>query len=277
MKNIKSYSLILPGLFLTGNMLYANFGDALVGGVVGGAVGSIITNEVYHSNDDRGTHSTHRTHHHTTHKSKKRSHRKHIATPRMTDEKRIQKALSSLGFYHGKIDGEVNSYETRSAIKEMNIAYEISQSASLRPEEKDSLIYLGTLLEFDRYLIAHGADSKTKGRKIQTALKVLGYYHDRIDGLVGRGTRSAIAQYKDENGMSPTGYLDFEEEYQLVDRAKEKNDKNIDDVIQSIKVLGGKQSQAKTSHVIELRAPEQKPASIELQPQKKETMKGGWE
>ncbi len=230
MRSIKSLSIIVSGVFLTGTISYADFGDAVVGGLVGGAVGSVITNEVYHSNQ-----RTHSTSHHTKHRSSGKKHKKHYAAPRMTDEKRIQKALSSLGFYHGKIDGEVNSYETRSAIKEMNTAYGIGHSASLKPEVKDTLIYLGTLFDFDRYLIARGNDSRTKGRKIQTALKIYGYYYGKIDGVIGRGTRSSIAQYKNDYGMSPTGSLDFEEEYQLISGAKEKNDKNIDDAIRSLK------------------------------------------
>jgi peptidoglycan hydrolase-like protein with peptidoglycan-binding domain len=271
MKRIKHLSIILVGLFLTGSVSYADFGDAVVGGLVGGAVGSVITNEVYHSNQ-----RTHSTHHSTTHRSNKK-HKKHYVAPKMTDEKRIQKALSSLGFYHGKIDGEVNSYETRSAIKEMNRAYEISHSASLKPEVKDMLIYLGTLFGFDRYLIAHGNDSKTKGKKIQTALKIYGYYHGKIDGVVGRGTKTSIAQYKGDNGMSPTGYLDFEEEYQLIDGAKEKNDKNIDESIQSLKTLGSTQEQIHQPHVLKLQAPHQEPASKTTQPSTSETSRGEWE
>ena len=84
---------------------------------------------------------------------------------RNNDEMKIQQALASLGFYRGMIDGEVNSFETRSAIKDMNIAYEISDNASLKPESKDALIFLGTLFEFDRHLISRGTDKRSKGRR----------------------------------------------------------------------------------------------------------------
>jgi peptidoglycan hydrolase-like protein with peptidoglycan-binding domain len=156
----------------------------------------------------------------------------------MTDEMRIQKALTSLGFYHGPIDGAVNSFETRSAIKAMNQAYGISNSASLKPEVKDSLIYLGTLFEFDRNLIARGTDKRTKGRKIQTALKIHGFYHTKIDGAVGSGTRRCIAEYKAAQGLSSGGMLDFEEEYQLISSAKEMNDRNIEETLASLKSMG---------------------------------------
>jgi len=255
MKKIKSLSIILSGSLLVSSIAYADFGDALVGGVVGGAVGSIITNEVYNSNRGKST----RTHRSTKRSKKKVSKKKRYVAPKMTDEKRIQKALSSLGFYRGKIDGEVNSYETRSAIKDMNIAYEISSSASLKPEVKDTLIFLGTLFRFDRYLIANSNSKRTKSKKIQAALKVHGYYHGKIDGAIGKGTRGSIAQYKNDNGMSYNGSLDFEEEYQLISSAKVKNDKNIEDAIASLKVLGTPKSK-----------PQQQNRVIKIQPKQEE-------
>jgi len=234
MIKIKSVAGLVMGFLLLGNVAHADFGDAVVGGLVGGAVGSVITNEVYNKNRSQSTPAPAR-----QHRSVKKQ--KRYVAPKNTSEMKIQKALTSLGFYHGKIDGEVNSYETRSAIKEMNIAYEISNSASLKPEAKDALIFLGTLFEFDRYLISRGTDKRSKGKKIQTALKIHGYYFSKIDGVVGRGTRSAIAEYKAAKGLSHGASLDFEEEYQLVSSAKQMNDKNIEDTIGTLKGLGVKQ------------------------------------
>jgi len=226
---------LVIGTLLIGNVAYANFGDAVVGGVVGGAVGSVITNEVYNSNR---SHRQAPARKHYRAPKKKKSH----AAPRNTPEMKIQRALTSLGFYRGRIDGEVNSFETRSAIKEMNMAYEIGNSASLKPEARDALIFLGTLFAFDRNLIARGTDRKTKGRKIQTALKIHGFYFSKIDGVVGRGTRSAIAEYKAAKGLSYGSSLDFEEEYQLISSAKKMNDKNIEDTIMTLKNMGVKQT-----------------------------------
>ena len=268
---IKKISIfIISGLCLTGSA-YADFGDAVVGGLVGGAVGSVITNEVYHSNSRR-SHNIHYSHKHK-HRSNKKKY--HTPVPKMTNEKRIQKALASLGFYHGEIDGEINSYETRSAIKEMNRAYEISGSASLKPEERDTLIYLGTLFGFDRYLIAGGTDQKTKDKKIQVALKVLGYYHGKVDGAIGRGTRAAIAQYQSDHDMSSTGSLDFESIYQLTSYAKEKNDNNIDESIKTLKSWGQRDIQSQQPSVLHIQAPHQE--SKEIPASTTETLKGKWE
>ncbi|WP_154806484.1 peptidoglycan-binding domain-containing protein [Sulfurovum lithotrophicum] len=240
MFSMKKISISAVSTLLAVNVAYANFGDAVVGGMVGGAVGSVITNEVYNSNraSNRPPAQRH-------YKSKKR-HKKYAIVPKDTPEMKIQRALTSLGFYHGKIDGEINSYETRSAIKELNRTYEIGNSASLKPETRDALIYLGTLFEFDRNLIARGTDKRTKGRKLQTALKIHGFYFSKIDGAVGPGTRKAIAEYKAANGLSYGSALDYEEEYQLISSAKQMNDKNIDDTIATLKGRGTGQTQAPT-------------------------------
>lgn len=235
MKKIQTVSGLLMGSLLVGNVAYADFADGLVGGLVGGAVGSVITNEVYKSNAPKPVQQAPAT------QQKSVKQQKRYVAPQKSDEMKIQKSLASLGFYRGQIDGEVNSFETRSAIKDMNIAYEISDNASLKPEAKDALIFLGTLFEFDRYLISSETDNRSKGKKIQTALKIHGFYFTKIDGAVGSGTRSSIAQYKSAKGLSPGSSLDFEEEYQLVSSAKQMNDKNIEDTIGSLKGLGAKQ------------------------------------
>jgi peptidoglycan hydrolase-like protein with peptidoglycan-binding domain len=185
----------------------------------------------------------------------------------MTDERRIQKALASLGFYRGNIDGQVNSFETRSAIKDMNIAYGISNTASLTPEVKDTLIFLGTLFIFDRHLIANNKGNRAKNKKLQVALKIHGYYHGGIDGAIGRGTRSSIGQYKLDTGMSGGNALDFEEEYQLISSAKEKNDKNLDDAINSLKTIGARHAKSVRQPVQQAYVPVQHQAYVPTQPQ----------
>ncbi len=232
MIKIKNVAGLVMGSLLIGNVAHADFGDAVVGGIVGGAVGSVITNEVYNKDRSKET---------STRQNKSINNKRYVA-PRNTSEMKIQKALTSLGFYRGKIDGEVNSFETRSAIKDMNVAYEIGNSASLKPEAKDALIFLGTLFEFDRYLISRDTDKRSNGKKIQTALKIYGFYFSKIDGAVGPATRKSIAEYKAAKSLSYGTSLDFEEEYQLVSSAKQMNDKNIEDTIETLKGLGTKQA-----------------------------------
>ena len=227
----KSLVVVMIASLLSGNVAYASFSDALVGGVVGGVVGSVITNEVYHKKRHRKKRRVKK------HHAKKKYVKRYVA-PKLkivTSEMKIQKTLTALGFYRGKIDGEVNSYETRSAIKAMNIAYELGDTASLSPRSKDSLIYLSDLFSFDRILISKDSGEKSKAKKIQAALKIHGFYHDKIDGAIGSGTRMNISEYKRSQGLSAGTSFDFEEEYQLVSSAKQVNDKSMDDAIASLK------------------------------------------
>ena len=203
----------------------AGFGDAVVGGVVGGVVGSVISNSVYHHG-----HSTHRSTHHYR--------KRHASAPVETDEMKIQKALKSLGFYRGAIDGQINSFETRTAIKEMNRAYEIDDTAYMSPQERDALVYLGTLLDFDKQLAATGDSRRVKNKRIQTALKILGFYHGKLDGSTGPMTRRAIADYRMANGLGSGYKLGYEGEYRLLSTARKANDRNIEDTIATLKRLG---------------------------------------
>ncbi len=226
----KKLIAVLACSVLTGNVLYAWGPPHPPSGagafVAGAAVGAAVTYGVMSHKKKRRVHKK---------RHARKKHVKKYVAPVMTIEKKIQKSLTALGFYHGKIDGEVNSYETRSAIKAMNNAYGLGNTASLDPKTRDALVYLGDLFIFDRYLIAQGSNEKVKAKRIQTALKIYGFYHDKIDGVIGSGTKKIIADYKASKRLSYGPELNFEEEYQLITSAKQLNDKNIDETIASLK------------------------------------------
>jgi peptidoglycan hydrolase-like protein with peptidoglycan-binding domain len=260
---IKKLFIVLVGIFTLGSFVHASMLDQVLYNIVGqasNAAGARLGDEIYYGSSKHAPRAKHR-------KKKHRSAKRVTSAVRMTDERRIQKALASLGFYRGNIDGQVNSFETRSAIKDMNIAYGISNTASLTPEVKDTLIFLGTLFIFDRHLIANNKGNRAKNKKLQVALKIHGYYHGGIDGAIGRGTRSSIGQYKLDTGMSGGNALDFEEEYQLISSAKEKNDRNLDDSINSLKTIGARHAQPVRQQVQQAYVPVQHQAYVPTQPQ----------
>lgn len=236
----KAIAVFAGSILMAGGAAYADTGDFVAGAVIGAVGSAIVTHAIdnsHHRRLNRRHRRLHRARHHIVHRVHKshKSHKHNYAPVAVSPEVKIQKALTSLGFYHGKIDGQVNSYETRSAIKAMNQAYEIADNAYLDPRVKDSLVYLADLFSMDRMLITNANDKRSKGRQTQTALKVLGFYHGKIDGAVGPATRAAIAQYKAANQLGYGDRLTFEEAYRLIDTAKKRNDKNIDDTIASIK------------------------------------------
>lgn len=56
-------------------------------------------------------------------------------------------------------------------------------------------------------------------RRIQAALNTLGYNAGATDGVVGRGTRTAISGFQREIGTKPTGTLTAKQKTMLFDRA----------------------------------------------------------
>ena len=50
--------------------------------------------------------------------------------------------------------------------------------------------------------------SESVTAQVQRKLKKLGYYQGTVDGENGRGTRSAIRDFQDENSMEVTGQID---------------------------------------------------------------------
>jgi peptidoglycan hydrolase-like protein with peptidoglycan-binding domain len=169
-------------------------------------------------------------------KSHKKKYTKKSKTKKIivTDEMRTQMSLAALGFYGGKIDGNINSYESRSAIKKMNESYGLSSSSALTPESKDQLIYLSHLYEIYKYLQASDKTRTARDKKLQAALKVHDVYTGKIDGVVGNGTRMSIAKYRMKEGMVPETFLTESEKAELIDSAIRKNINNIEMVVASI-------------------------------------------
>jgi peptidoglycan hydrolase-like protein with peptidoglycan-binding domain len=64
-----------------------------------------------------------------------------------TDEKKIQQVLSKLGFYNGGFDGNLNSFDTRSAIEEFQGHYYLDDSGVLNKSQKQDLLYMHDLIK----------------------------------------------------------------------------------------------------------------------------------
>jgi len=146
-----------------------------------------------------------------------------------SEEEKLQQVLSSLGYYHGLIDGDLNSFETRNAIKTLNRTAGNGSKILLDPQSRATLLYLWDLFRFDQNLKKRGDDEKIRGIRIQTALKVTGFYHDNIDGLTGSVTRSGIRAYRESRGLGEGETLNESEEKRLVQEAILSNQRNIEE------------------------------------------------
>ena len=55
--------------------------------------------------------------------------------------------------------------------------------------------------------VYYGREVDSVAVDVQRKLSAYGYYRGQIDGVVGSGTRSAIAAYQRENGLAVTGSI----------------------------------------------------------------------
>jgi peptidoglycan hydrolase-like protein with peptidoglycan-binding domain len=63
------------------------------------------------------------------------------------EPKKIQQTLSKLGFYSGKFDGNLNSFDTRSAIEEFQNYYNLNNDGILNKVQKQDLLYIHDLIK----------------------------------------------------------------------------------------------------------------------------------
>lgn len=177
--------------------------------------------------------AVHRSHKKVAHKKNKSTAKKVIV---MTDDMKIQKTLVALGFYGGEINGDLNTFETRKAVKKLNESFGIANGSSLDQKTKDQLLYLSNLYEMDKYLNTKETSKKAKGKQLQTALKIEESYTGKVDGAVGNGTRKAIATYRIKKGMVPSTSLSEEEKFELLSSAAELNKKNIKEALSALNI-----------------------------------------
>jgi|GEM_PF-6261357 len=225
---MKKLRAIILSLMVMSQVVQARNNAALFGVAAAAIAGAaLIANS--HREPRSDYHHHHKRHHTTHHKTH------HKKTPIViTDEMKIQKSLSYLEFYKGKIDGKLNSYASRSAIKKMNKKYNISAGTTLDSRTWNELLYLAELFTMDKNLFSERNTKVAKGKQLQTALKVYGAYNSKVDGIVGSGTRKAIATYKNTEGLTPTTSLSPNERYNLINSAQKMNTKTIDEAIKDL-------------------------------------------
>lgn len=222
----KIYGIVLA-LMLTTQVVSARNNAALFGAAAAAIVGAAILANSHHV--PRRRYIPRR-----RHIPRRKHHIKRAKKIVITDEMKIQKSLKYMDFYHGKIDGKINSYTTRTAIKKMNKEYGLGNGTSLEQRTWDQLLYLSELFQMDKDLFAEGNSKTTKGRQLQSALKVFGAYDGKVDGIVGSGTRRSIAIYKKQEGLGLGTHLSSNEKYNLINSAQKMNNEAIDEATASL-------------------------------------------
>ncbi len=151
---------------------------------------------------------------------------------------KIQKSLQNMGCYSGLVDGNIETFESRKAIKLMNEKVGNGKSPFLTKETRAILIELSAPYEIDNLLSSDNNNSslKAKNIKIQTSLKILGFSNSISDGIMGSRTWARVVNYKKANGLNSKPSLTPQERIDLVNRAIEQNSDTIDKLKEGLKI-----------------------------------------
>jgi peptidoglycan hydrolase-like protein with peptidoglycan-binding domain len=81
------------------------------------------------------------------------------------EPKKVQQTLSKLGFYSGKFDGNLNSFDARSAIEEFQSYYNLKDSGILNKTQKQDLLYMHDLIKNYKIELQNPKDKDSKRLK----------------------------------------------------------------------------------------------------------------
>ena len=130
---------------------------------------------------------------------------------RGTEVTRLQTRLQELGYYTRSVDGAYGS-GTIAAVKAFQAkngleADGIAGPLTLAILYGDSAAETEPAANTDSTALGNGARGQ-KVTALQTALKNLGYYNKKIDGVYGKGTISAVQAFQRAMGLTVTGTAD---------------------------------------------------------------------
>ncbi len=147
------------------------------------------------------------------------------------DVKKLQSALKILGYYSGKLDGDygsgtteaVTAYQKAKGLTADGVAGKTTVKAIFGSCAKTSLSDSGSADQSadaaktdanavssieeigDAPATSREGDSGTKVKKLQQALKLLGYYTGEIDSSYGAQTVAAVKKFQKNRGMTQDG------------------------------------------------------------------------
>ena len=160
----------------------------------------------------------------------KKHHRHHRYHHTISDEAKWQTSLKFLGYYDGKIDGDLMTEESFDAIEEFQKKREIVANGFLEEKYKNFLSSVYEAIAMKNYLDYSGKKRINKKKTIQAALFVEGVYSGKIDGRIGKKSKKSILAYKEKMDLNSTKrpVLSSEEKIELIDDAKLLAQKKLD-------------------------------------------------
>jgi hypothetical protein len=147
----------------------------------------------------------------------------------LSQEAQWQTSLKFLGYYKGKIDGDLFTEKTFNAVTAFHHDHGQIDTGFLEEEDKRYLSKIYHVIAMDQYLSYEGSDKRKQAQRLQAALKVTSYYRGKIDGYFKKASKAALSRYQThlESDLDPK-----EVEKSVLKEAKEKVASDIEKIKQ---------------------------------------------
>ena len=162
------------------------------------------------------------------HKPVQKYHKRQRSQHTLSEEAQWQTALRYLGYYHGKIDGDLYTQRSFDAITAFHIKHEEVSIGFLEEADKQYLSEVYQAVSLDRYMTYSGKNKKKNNKKLQAALTLQSLYEGKIDGSFGKRSKHAFALYKAQFENNTTAISETDIKERLITDAREKVQKRLD-------------------------------------------------
>jgi peptidoglycan hydrolase-like protein with peptidoglycan-binding domain len=126
---------------------------------------------------------------------------------RGTAVRSMQVRLANLNYYYGPIDGIFGS-KTEAAVRAFQRRNNLSVTGIAYPETQSAIFSSSALANSNAssgYVYIHYGSRGEAVKRLQTALKNLGYYKGKIDGQYFDQTYSSVKSFQRANGLVADG------------------------------------------------------------------------
>jgi hypothetical protein len=157
---------------------------------------------------------------------KKRHHHRHHQRE-LSDEAQWQTALQHLGYYKGKIDGDLSTQASFDAIMSFHAKHHEIETGFLEEADKRYLSEVYRTLSLKKYLSYEGKNRKRNHQKLQAALTVTDLYKGKIDGIFGKASKEALKRYSTQFEANSTS---LDPKKKVIHEAREKIEKEAEKI-----------------------------------------------
>jgi hypothetical protein len=155
-------------------------------------------------------------------------HKKRRVYHSMSEEAQWQTALQFLGYYQGKIDGDLYTEKSFNAITAFHVKHKEIATGFLEEADKRYLSEIYSVISLNRYISYSGKSKRKNKQKLQAALKLKSFYDGKIDGHFGKKSKQAFVRYKTTLENNTTGMTDQLIKERLIDDAKNRVEKRVE-------------------------------------------------